>query len=96
MIAIVNLLTTVISLYIYVIIGSAILSWLIAFNVVNMQNKFVYTVHEVLNRLTEPALGPIRRIMPSLGGLDLSPVILLLGLIFIQDLMHQYLPRMFG
>lgn len=96
MIAIVNLLTTVISLYIYVIIGSAILSWLIAFNVVNMQNKFVYTVYEVLNRLTEPALAPIRRVLPSLGGLDLSPVVLLLGLIFIQDLMRQYLPQLLG
>jgi len=78
-------LSTVITLYIYVIIASAIFSWLIAFNVVNTQNKFVYTVYDILNRLTEPALAPIRRFMPNLGGLDISPVILLLALIFVQN-----------
>lgn len=86
---------TVIDLYIYVIIGSAILSWLIAFNVVNTQNKFVYMVYDVLHRLTEPALGPIRRFLPSLGGLDLSPVVLLLGLIFIKNFfLLDLLPRL--
>lgn len=95
MIALLTTLTTVIDLYIYVIIGSAILSWLIAFNVVNTQNKFVYTVYDVLNRLTEPILGPIRRIMPNLGGLDLSPVLLLLGLIFIKNFISfDLLPRL--
>ncbi len=78
-------LSSIISLYIYVIIASAIFSWLIAFNVVNTQNKFVYTVYDILNRLTEPALAPIRRFMPNLGGLDVSPVILLLVLIFVQN-----------
>ena len=78
-------LSSVITLYIYVIIASAIFSWLIAFNVVNTQNKFVYTVYDVLNRLTEPVLAPIRRFMPNLGGLDISPVILLLALIFLQN-----------
>ncbi len=78
-------LSSVISLYIYVIIASAVFSWLIAFNVVNTQNKFVYTVYDILNRLTEPALAPIRRFMPNLGGLDISPVILLLALIFVQN-----------
>ncbi len=78
-------LSSVITLYIYVIIASAIFSWLIAFNVVNTQNKFVYTVYDVLNRLTEPALAPIRRFIPNLGGLDISPVILLLALIFLQN-----------
>ncbi len=78
-------LSSVITLYIYVIIASAIFSWLIAFNVVNTQNKFVYTVYDILNRLTEPALAPIRRFMPNLGGLDISPVILLLALIFLQN-----------
>ena len=84
--AILSTLVTVIDLYIYVIIGSAIFSWLIAFNVVNTQNRFVYTVYDVLNRLTEPALAPIRRFMPNLGGLDLSPIILLLILMFLQTL----------
>ena len=78
-------LSSIITLYIYVIIASAIFSWLIAFNVVNTQNKFVYTVYDILNRLTEPALAPIRRFMPNLGGLDISPVILLLVLIFVQN-----------
>ncbi len=78
-------LSSVISLYIYVIIASAVFSWLIAFNVVNTQNKFVYTIYDILNRLTEPALAPIRRFMPNLGGLDISPVILLLALIFVQN-----------
>ncbi len=84
--AILSTLVLVIDLYIYVIIGSAILSWLIAFNVVNTQNRFVYTVYDVLHRLTEPALAPIRRFMPNLGGLDLSPIILLLVLMFAQTL----------
>ncbi len=78
-------LSSIISLYIYVIIASAVFSWLIAFNVVNTQNKFVYTIYDILNRLTEPALAPIRRFMPNLGGLDISPVILLLALIFVQN-----------
>jgi len=94
MYALLNLVTTIIDLYIYVIIGSAILSWLIAFNVVNTQNRFVYTVYDVLHRLTEPALAPIRRIMPNLGGLDISPVILLLGLIFLQNFIGHDLPRL--
>ena len=85
-------LSSVITLYIYIIIASAIFSWLIAFNVVNTQNKFVYTVYDILNRLTEPALVPIRRFMPNLGGLDLSPIILLLALIFVQNFIRYDLP----
>ena len=73
----------VIQFYIWIVIISAILSWLIAFNVVNTQNRFVYTVGDALYRLTEPALRPIRRYMPDLGGIDISPVILIFGLIFI-------------
>jgi YggT family protein len=73
----------VIQLYIWVIIASAILSWLIAFNVVNTSNRFVYSLAEVLYRVTEPALRPIRSILPNLGGIDISPVILILILMFI-------------
>ncbi len=87
--AILFTLLSVIDLYIYVIIGAAILSWLIAFSVVNTQNKFVYMVYDVLYRLTEPALRPIRRFMPNLGGLDLSPIILLLLLMFLQTLIAK-------
>jgi YggT family protein len=75
----------VITLYIWVVIISAILSWLIAFDVVNRRNRVVYTIADSLYRLTEPALRPIRRALPDLGGLDISPVILILGLIFLRD-----------
>lgn len=83
------LITQVIQLYIYVIIASAVLSWLIAFNVINTQNRFVYTVVDVLYRVTEPVLGPIRRVLPDLGGIDVSPVVLLLLLFFIQNLIWE-------
>jgi YggT family protein len=80
-----SFISLVIGLYIWVIIASAILSWLIAFNVVNTHNRFVYMVADTLNRLTEPALQPFRRILPSLGGIDISPVLLILALIFLRD-----------
>ncbi len=80
------LVLTVIDLYFWIIIASAIMSWLIAFNVINTRNQFVATVWDTLIRLTEPALAPIRRIMPNLGGIDISPVILLLLLGFIRRL----------
>lgn len=71
-------------LYMWVVIISAILSWLIAFSVVNTSNRFVYAIWDFLHRITEPALRPIRRLMPSLGGVDISPVILILLLYFLQ------------
>jgi YggT family protein len=80
-----NFIAMVITLYIWVIIISAILSWLIAFDVVNRRNRAVYMIADSLNRLTEPALRPIRNALPDLGGLDISPVVLILGLIFIRD-----------
>ena len=73
-----------IELYIWVVIIGAILSWLIAFNVVNTSNQLVYTIADFMYRITEPALRPIRRIVPDLGGIDISPVILILLLIFAQ------------
>jgi YggT family protein len=75
----------VIQLDIWVIIASAIFSWLIAFNVVNTQNRFVYSVADMLYRVTEPALRPIRSVLPNLGGIDISPVILILILMFITN-----------
>ncbi|MEX0758541.1 MAG: YggT family protein [Tistlia sp.] len=87
MIAILNLISTVISIYIWLLIASAILSWLVAFNVLNTSNRFVYMVGDFLYRITEPALRPIRRILPTLGGIDLSPMVLILLLIFLQDLL---------
>lgn len=85
MIPLIQFLAMVLTLYIYVIIASAILSWLIAFGVVNTQNRFVYLLADGLHRLTEPALAPLRRIVPDLGGIDITPVILILGLIFLRD-----------
>jgi YggT family protein len=83
------LIIQVIQIYTWVIIIGAVLSWLIAFNVINTQNRFVYTVVDVLYRVTEPALAPIRRILPDLGGVDISPVVLLLLLYFLQNLIVE-------
>ncbi|MGU3539770.1 YggT family protein [Methylobacterium sp. A54F] len=80
------LINTIIQLYIYVLIASAVLSWLVAFNVVNVRNPIVAQIGEVLYRLTEPVLRPIRNILPNLGGVDISPVILILILLFVQKL----------
>ena len=85
MVPLIEFIVYVIQLYIWVIIASAILSWLIAFNVVNTQNRFVYSVADMLYRVTEPALRPIRSILPNLGGIDISPVILILILMFIVN-----------
>ena len=79
-----RILAIAIDLYIWVVIIGAILSWLIAFNVVNTSNQVVYTIADFLYRITEPALRPIRKVIPNLGGIDISPVILILGLIFLQ------------
>ena len=71
-------------LFIYALIISAILSWLVAFNIINTTNQFVYTIIDFLHRITEPALRPIRKVMPNFGGIDISPIALILGLIFLQ------------
>ncbi|HEX2083241.1 MAG TPA: YggT family protein [Xanthomonadaceae bacterium] len=85
MFALFNLIATVITIYIYVLVASAILSWLVAFNVVNTSNRFIYLVGDFLYRVTEPALRPIRRFVPLLGGVDISPVVLILLLVFLRD-----------
>ncbi|HAC58321.1 MAG TPA: YggT family protein [Rhodobiaceae bacterium] len=96
MIALLNLIDTLITLYIWVIIIGVVLSWLIAFNVINTHNRFVYLVVDTINRLTEPVLRPIRNLLPNLGGLDISPVILLLLLFFIQNLIRYDIPMWLG
>jgi len=78
-------------LYIYLLIAAAVLSWLIAFNVVNMRNQFVAMVADFLYRITEPALRPIRNLMPNLGGIDISPVILIFIIIFLRYVIHLYI-----
>jgi YggT family protein len=85
------LLDTVITLYVYILIASAILSWLVAFNVVNSRNPVVAQIGEFLYRITEPVLRPIRNILPNLGGIDVSPIILILGLFFIRNLLFEFL-----
>ena len=79
------LFDSIITLYIWILIINAVISWLVAFNVVNMQNRFVATILYATNRLTDPLLNPIRRVLPNLGGIDISPIVLVLGLLFIQD-----------
>ena len=85
MVPLIGFFVLVIDLYIWVVIASAILSWLVAFNVVNTNNRVVLVIGHTLYRLTEPALRPIRSILPNLGGIDISPVILILLLLFIRD-----------
>ena len=84
------LISTIISFYIWLLIAQAILSWLVAFNIVNTHNKLIYMVGDFLYKITEPALRPIRRILPDFGGIDVSPVILIIILIFFRDLLYRY------
>jgi len=88
-----KLLVTVIDLYVWIVVIGVILSWLVAFNVINSSNRFVYMVGEFIHRATEPALRPIRNILPVMGGFDLSPVALILVLILIQDVLVRMLMK---
>lgn len=90
----IRIIMVAIDLYIWVVIISAILSWLVAFNVVNTSNRFIYTVGDALWRITEPALRPIRRFLPNLGGIDISPVILILILYFAKMVLGNVLASM--
>ena len=85
------LIDTIIGLYMWCLIIWVVMSWLIAFKVVNTYNRFVYLVNDFLFRITEPALRPIRRFMPNLGGIDISPVILILVLVFGRNLLREYI-----
>ena len=84
------LLFQLIDLYFYVILATVIISWLTAFNIMNQSNPYVRQINNVLRTLTEPVLAPIRRILPNLGGLDFSPIVLLLGLQFIKRAIVYY------
>ncbi len=85
------IIDTVIYIYIRVVIIWVIMSWLVSFQVINTHNRFVYLVSDFLHRVTEPALRPIRRVTPNLGGIDLSPFVLILILYFLQLLLREYL-----
>lgn len=89
--ALVWLVNTVVQLYVWVIIIMAVLSWLIAFNVINARHPFVYQGLRFFEAVTEPALRPIRKVIPSLGGVDLSPIVLILGLQFLLIVFNRVL-----
>jgi len=94
--AVLDIVLIVLDLYVWLLIAAAILSWLIAFNVVNTRNQFVSAVADFLYRITEPLLRPIRNIMPDLGGLDISPIILILIILLIQRIITYYIyPNVF-
>jgi len=84
MIELLRFVSYLITLYTYIVIAAVVFSWLVAFNVINPHNGFVRSVWQALNAVTEPLLRPIRRLMPDLGGIDISPIILLLGCMFLQ------------
>ena len=84
------LIDKVIDIYTWIVIASAIMSWLVAFGVVNMRNQFIRLIVDMLYRLTEPMLRPIRRILPNLGGVDISPVVLLVGLAVLREALRYY------
>ncbi len=85
----------IVQLYIYVIVAGVILSWLIAFGLINGHNPFVRSLYQALHAVTEPLLGPIRRILPDLGAIDISPVVLIFGCIFVQDVVIPNLQKAF-
>ena len=90
------LLDSIITIYLWIIIINAILSWLVAFNILNTQNRFVFSVLDVTYKLTDPALNKIRRFIPTFGSIDISPVILILFLMFLRNLIFEvFAPSLF-
>jgi YggT family protein len=86
------LVNTVLGLYLTVIIVGAVMSWLVAFDIINLRNKLVSTIYDLCERLTNPVLAPIRKVIPNLGGVDLSPVVLIIGLQFLQRFAVPLIP----
>ena len=90
------LFDNIVSLYIWVLIINAIIIWLVAFNILNTSNRFIYSLLDVSHKLTDPPLNFIRRYLPNLGSIDISPVILILGLMFLRNLIFEmFAPAMF-
>lgn len=85
------LIDTIISLYIWVVVIGVVLSWLVHFRVVNTSNPFVYRVGEFVYRITEPALRPIRNVLPNMGGIDISAIVLIIALLFARNLIFEFL-----
>ena len=96
MIALLQTLAMLLNLVWWVFLIMIIMSWLISFNVINTRNQFVATVWRILNQITEPILRPIRRIIPPVGGLDLSPIIVFVIIFFLQSFIANDLPRLMG
>ena len=90
MVALITLILTIINIYIYIVIIGVIMSWLVAFNIINLSNPFIQMVMRFLNAAIDPVLRPIRSVIPDLGGVDLSPLILILLLYFIKNLIIEY------
>jgi YggT family protein len=95
MIELLQFISYLLTIYVYVVIAMAILSWLIAFNVVNTRNPVVHMIAELLYRLTEPVLRPIRNLLPNMGGIDISPIILFLIILFIQSVILPNIAKLF-
>jgi len=89
--AILDIVIVALDLYKLVIIAAAVLSWLIAFNVVNIRNDFVRSIWSTVVALTEPALRPIRRFLPNTGGVDISPIVLFLLILLIENVIQRYI-----
>ena len=90
------LLDSIITIYLWIIIINAILSWLVAFNVLNTQNRFVFSVLDTTYKLTDPALSKIRRFIPMFGSIDISPVVLILILMFLRNIIFEiFVPSLF-
>ncbi len=94
MVELFNFISLLLTLYIYILVAAAVMSWLIAFNVVNPRNQFVAMVGEFLYRVTEPVLRPIRKRLPNMGGIDISPLIVIVIIWFIQLVVLPVLLRM--
>jgi YggT family protein len=95
MLELLGFISALITLYIYIIIAGAVMSWLIAFNVINPYNQFVRSLWQGLTAVTEPVLRPIRRRMPDLGGIDISPVVLIIACWFLQGVVLPNIAKLF-
>ena len=90
------LLDTIITIYLWIIIINAILSWLVAFNILNTQNRFVFSVLDATYKMTDPALNKIRRFLPTFGSIDVSPIVLILLLMFLRNIIFEiFAPGLF-
>ena len=90
------LIDSIITIYLWIIIINAILSWLVAFNILNTQNRFVFSILDATHKMTDPALNKIRNFLPTLGSIDISPVVLILLLMFLRNLLFEiFVPGLF-